>query len=139
VVSATDQPLGFSPGAAARLRTAAGRRVFVKAAGPEPNELTPIAHRREAKVAAALPDEAPVPRLLRSHDEGEGGWVVLVFEDVEGRNPTVPWREDELGRTLDTLADLADLLTPSPLPPGGVVGHASEWEVVGGRQHTGGR
>jgi len=133
VVSATNQPAGFSPGAAARLRTASGWRVFAKAAGPEPNELTPTAHRREAKVAAALPDEAPVPRLLWSHDEGECGWVVLVFEDVEGRNPTVPWREDELGRTLDALADLADLLTPSPLPPGGVVGHASEWEVVGGR------
>ena len=63
VVSATNQPAGFSPGAAARLRTASGWRVFAKAAGPEPNELTPTAHRREAKVAAALPDEAPVPRL----------------------------------------------------------------------------
>ena len=92
-VSATNQPAGFSPGAAVRLRTADGRRVFAKAAGPEPNALTPAAHRREAVVAAALPDEAPVSRLLWSHDEGEGGWVVLLFEDIEGRNPTVPWRD----------------------------------------------
>jgi hypothetical protein len=28
-----------------------------------------------------------VSRFLFSHDEGEGGWIVLVFEDVEGRNP----------------------------------------------------
>ena len=133
VISATNQTAGFSPGAAARLRTASGRRVFAKAAGPEPNKLTPAAHRREAKVAAALPDEAPVPRLLWSHDEGEGGWVVLLFEDVEGRNPTMPWRDTELDRTLGALSDLAQLLTPSPLPPEGVVGHAREWEVVGGR------
>jgi aminoglycoside phosphotransferase (APT) family kinase protein len=133
VVSATNQPAGFSPGAAARLRTASGWRVFAKAAGPEPNELTSAAHRQEARVAAALPEEAPVPRLLWSHDEGEGGWVVLIFEDVEGRNPEVPWRAAELRRTLDALAELSDFLTPSPLPPGGVVGHASEWEVVGGR------
>jgi aminoglycoside phosphotransferase (APT) family kinase protein len=133
VISAASQPAGFSPGVAARLRTGDGRRLFVKAAGPEPNELTPAAHRREAEIAAALPEEAPVPRLLWSHDEGEGGWVVLIFEDVEGRNPEVPWRAAELRRTLDGLSELSELLTPSPLPPGGVVGHASEWEVVGGR------
>ena len=133
VVSATNQSAGFSPGTAARLRTADGQKVFAKAAGPEPNALTPAVHRREAVVAAALPDEAPVPRLLWSHDEGESGWVVLLFEDIEGRNPTVPWRDEELGRTLVALSDLSDLLTPSPLPPCGVVGHASEWGVVGGR------
>jgi aminoglycoside phosphotransferase (APT) family kinase protein len=134
VVCAASQSAGFSPGVAARLRTADGRRVFVKAVGLEANALTPAAHRREAEVAAALPEEAPVPRLLWSHDEGEGGWVVLLFEDIEGRNPTLPWRDEELGRTLDALKDLADLLTPSLLPPEGMVGHASEWEVVGGRQ-----
>ena len=117
VVSVASQSAGFSPGVAARLRTADGRRVFVKAAGPEPNPLTPTAHRREARVAAVLPEEAPVPRLLWSHDEGEGGWVVLVFEDVEGRNPAVPWREEELDETLEALAALSELLTPSPLPP----------------------
>src|SRR3712207_8463013 len=72
VVSAASQSGGFSPGVAARLKTADGRRVFVKAAGPEPNPLTPTAHRQEARVAAALPAEVPVPRLLWSHDEGEG-------------------------------------------------------------------
>jgi len=83
-------------------------------------------------VAAALPEEAPVPRLLWSNEEGEGGWVVVLFEDVEGRNPTVPWLEEELSRTLEALANLSGFLTPSPLPPGGLVGHVSEWEVIGG-------
>ena len=131
VVSAASQSGGFSPGVAARLRTADGRRVFVKAAGPEPNPLTPALHRREARVAAALPEEAPVPRLLWSHDEGEGGWILLVFEDVEGKNPAVPWRAEELDETLEALAVLSELLTPSPLPPD-TVGAAGEWSVVSG-------
>jgi aminoglycoside phosphotransferase (APT) family kinase protein len=132
VVSATSQEAGFSPGVAARLLTADGRRFFAKAAGPKPNRLTPLAHRREAAVTAALPEEAPVPRLLWSHDEGEGGWVVVVFEDVEGRNPAVPWRADELDQTLDAIASLSELLTPSPLPREAVA-RAAGWEVVAGQ------
>jgi aminoglycoside phosphotransferase (APT) family kinase protein len=80
---------------------------------------------------AALPEEAPVPRLLWSHDEGEGGWIVLVFEDVEGRNPAVSWRAEELDETLEALVALSELLTPSPLPPD-AVGAAGEWSVVSG-------
>jgi aminoglycoside phosphotransferase (APT) family kinase protein len=132
VVSATSQEAGFSPGVAARLLTADGRRFFAKAAGPTPNRLTPLAHRREAAVTAALPEEAPVPRLLWSHNEGEGGWVVVVFEDVEGRNPAVPWRADELDQTLDAIASLSELLTPSPLPREAVA-RAAGWEVVAGQ------
>jgi aminoglycoside phosphotransferase (APT) family kinase protein len=36
VVLAATQPGGFSPGVAARLRTADGQRIFLKAVGPEP-------------------------------------------------------------------------------------------------------
>jgi aminoglycoside phosphotransferase (APT) family kinase protein len=133
VVSAESQSAGFSPGVAARLRTEDSRRVFLKAASPDPNPLTPEAHRREARITAALPEEAPVPRLLWSHDEGEGGWVVLLFEDVEGRNPAVPWRAEELDETLDALAALSELLTPSPLPPDAVAGAAGDWGEVAGR------
>jgi aminoglycoside phosphotransferase (APT) family kinase protein len=131
VVSAASQSAGFSQDVAARLGTEDGRHFFAKAAGPEPNPLTPAAHRREARVTAALPEEAPVPRLLHSHDEGVDGWIVLVFEDVEGRNPAVPWRSSELDHTLDTLASLSELLTPSPLPPG-LVGVVGDWEVICG-------
>ena len=60
VASAASQ----SAGVAARRRTADGRRVFAKAAGPEPNLLAPEVHRCEARVAAALPEETLVPRLL---------------------------------------------------------------------------
>jgi aminoglycoside phosphotransferase (APT) family kinase protein len=111
---------------AARLRAADGRRVFLKAVGPEPNPTAPRFHRREASIVAALPAAAPVPRLLWSHDEGDPGWVVLVFEDVEGQQPALPWRPDELTRVLDALRALAAALTPSPVPPA-VAGRADGW------------
>lgn len=114
VVAATSQPGGFSPGVAARLRAADGRRAFLKAAGPRPNPDTPVIHRREARIVAALPPAAPVPRLLWSYDEGPAGWVALAFEDVAGRQPDLPWREADLARALDALADLAACLTPAP-------------------------
>jgi aminoglycoside phosphotransferase (APT) family kinase protein len=131
VVAAESAPGGFSPGLAARLRTRDGRRVFVKAVGPEPNPDSAAMHRREVEVVGALPPEAPVPRLLWSYDEGEEGWVVLAFEDVDGRSPAEPWRSEELDRSLDALAALAGLLTPSPLPQT-TVGSPSDWPIVAG-------
>jgi Ser/Thr protein kinase RdoA (MazF antagonist) len=115
VVSAATQASGFSPGVAARLRTADGRRVFVKAVGPEPNPTTPGIHRREAHIVPLLPASAPVPRLLWTYDEGDGGWVLLAFEDIEGRHPREPWREEELDRVLEAMRQLARILTPAPV------------------------
>lgn len=114
VTEATTQAGGFSPGVAARLRTTSGRRVFLKAVGPEPNPESPAFHRREIIIAGALPTTAPVPRLLWSYDAG--GWVALLFEDIEGRQPQQPWRADELDRVLAALIDLSAALTPSPVP-----------------------
>jgi aminoglycoside phosphotransferase len=117
VGEAVTQPGGFSPGVAARLRLEDGRTVFVKAVGPEPNADSPGFHRREAQVAASLPPETPAPELLFAHDDGD--WVALVFEDVDGREPEMPWRRDELQRVLDAMTDLAAALTPAPIdaPP----------------------
>ena len=130
VVGAATQPTGFSPGVAARLTVDDGRRVFVKAVGPEPNSESPKIHRREIRIVADLPRAAPVPRLLRSYDEGEGGWVALVFEDVDGRHPMQPWRIDELDRVVTAMEELSMTLTPSPLPAT-VVGMASDEFVRG--------
>ena len=132
VVVAVTQPTGFSPGVAAWLTTDDGRRVFVKAAGPEPNADTPKMHRREISAVTALPGASPVPRLLWSYDEGEGGWVVLVFEDVDGRHPIQPWRIDELDRVVAAMEDLSTLLTPSPLPAD-MIGTAGDEFVRGWR------
>jgi aminoglycoside phosphotransferase (APT) family kinase protein len=112
VVEAVTQPGGFSPGAAARLRLADGRRAFVKAVGPEPNADSPRAHRAEARTMAGLPRSAPAPRLLWSLDRH--GWVALAFEDVDGAHPTLPWRPGELHRVLEMVATMTADLTPAP-------------------------
>jgi aminoglycoside phosphotransferase (APT) family kinase protein len=74
-----------------------------------------VIYRREARIVAALLTAVPVPRLLWTIDEGADGWVVLAFEDVEGRNPALPWRAEELDRVLATMTALAARLTPSPV------------------------
>ena len=136
VVSAVSQPTGFSPGVAARLTAEDGRRVFLKALGPEPNVDSPEMHRRESRIVPALSAVAAVPRLMWSYDEGEGGWVALVFEDVDGRHPMRPWRTDELHRVVAAMEDLSLLLTPSPVPVS-IAGRASDvfaTEILGWRR-----
>jgi aminoglycoside phosphotransferase (APT) family kinase protein len=113
VVEAVTQPGGFSPGLAARLRLNDGRRVFVKAVSQTANPDTPVMHRREARIVAALPATAPVPRLLWMYDEG--GWVALAYEDVAGRHPGAPWTEADLVMVVNALKRMSIDLTPSPI------------------------
>jgi aminoglycoside phosphotransferase (APT) family kinase protein len=113
VVSAVTQPGGFSPGVAARLVCASGSRAFVKAVSTEANPRSPDMHRREARITAALPPEAPAPRLLASYDDGT--WVALVLEDIDGRHPHLPWQPAELRGVIDMVDELFDDLTPCPL------------------------
>ncbi|MFI7343295.1 phosphotransferase family protein [Streptomyces sp. NPDC050085] len=113
VEEAVTQPGGFSPGVAARVRLADGRRAFVKAVSAETNPHSPALHRAEAKNAAALPSDVPAPRLLAAYDDGT--WVALAFEDVAGKQPEVPWNQGELTRVLDAVEELARTLTPAPL------------------------
>ncbi|MGW0802095.1 aminoglycoside phosphotransferase family protein [Nonomuraea sp. NPDC002799] len=117
VVAADTQPGGFSPAAAVRLRTEGGRCAFVKAVGPEPNPDTPGIYRAELKIAAMLPASLPAPRLLTGFEVA--GWVALVFEDIDGAHPALPWRRGELDRVLAAVGEMSALLTPAPIdaPP----------------------
>ncbi len=135
VLCAATQPTGFSPGIAAVLTTDDDRQLFIKAVAPAPNPITPTMHRQEIKVVSAMPDDAPVPRLLWSYDEGKDGWVALIFEHVEGRHPEQPWRVEELDSVIVALEDVGATLTPSPLPTS-IVGTASDMfatEICGWR------
>jgi aminoglycoside phosphotransferase (APT) family kinase protein len=131
VVDATTQPGGFSPGMAARMRLADGRRVFVKAVSEAANPDTPEMHRREALIVSALPRSAPVPRLQWIHDEE--GWVALAFDDVDGRHPGDPWTEADLTLVVAALQKMAADLTPSPIDTDATASRALERGVNGWR------
>ncbi|SEC63262.1 Phosphotransferase enzyme family protein [Streptomyces sp. 2231.1] len=130
VVRAVTQSGGFSPGVAARVRTAAGGTGFVKAVSAAANPDSPALHRREARIADALPAGVPAPRLLGSYDDGT--WVALVFEEVTGRQPHVPWQPAELRRVLDAVTLLTRTADRAPLvaPP---VGEALADDFTGWR------
>ena len=81
--SAASQPGGFSPGLAARLLLADGRRVFAKAVSGIPFSVD--FYRREADIAGRLPARVAAPRLLWS-----GGWGRLDGADLRGRRRAQP-------------------------------------------------
>lgn len=113
VVEAVTQPGGFSPGTADRVRTADGRRAFVKAVSPALNERSAELARWEIRASASLPRTAPVPGLLGAFDDDD--WVVLVFEDVDGAQPRTPWSKTDLDAALTALDELAAAATPTPV------------------------
>jgi hypothetical protein len=130
VTAARTQPGGYSPGAAARLELAGGGRAFAKAVGPELNPDSPGIYRAEARIAAALPPAVPAPEFLGVIEDG--GWVLLLFEDIDGTTPALPWRPPELARVLAAMTDLAAALTPAPVA-------APEVAEMHGRSFTGWR
>src|SRR5260221_12146680 len=70
IVSVTNQRGGFSPGVAARIETADGRRVFIKVGGPRPNPDVPAIYRREVGMARGCSPDSPVARLPLPFGEG---------------------------------------------------------------------
>jgi hypothetical protein len=142
VVEAVSQSTGFSPGVATHLRLADGRALFVKAVSSAANPDAPRMHRREARIVGVMPEHLPVPRLRWFYDgddgEDDSGWVVLAFDVAHGRHPEQPWRLDQLELVLDGLAELAERLTPSPLPRGTarLAGHTLARHVCGWQQLT---
>lgn len=116
IEAAQSQEHGFSPAVAARLLLAGGRRVFVKAIGPDDETGAPGGqgfYRREAEVTSQLPKTAPWPTLLGWWEAED--WVVLLFEDLDGHNPHMPWRRDQLDRVLAAIDAMARAATPSPV------------------------
>lgn len=114
VVTAVSQSGGFSPGSADRVVTADGRRAFVKAVSSIQNERSPSLHRAEANVVGQLPSNSYVPALLGVYDDG--AWVGLVFEDLDGHAPALPWNAAELEAAMTTLRQMARDFTPNPVP-----------------------
>lgn len=72
--------------------------MFVKAAGSVLNALSPVMHRREAEVLAALPAGFPAPDLMGVADDGD--WVAIVISWIDGQMPTPPVTANECVRIL---------------------------------------
>jgi aminoglycoside phosphotransferase (APT) family kinase protein len=123
VIEAETQQGGFSPGVAARVACANGARWFVKAASADLNPDTPRLHRQEASVLASLDPviaakQLPVPRLKGTTELGS--WFALIIDDVAGRQPTLPWQDEQLDLVLASLGQLAAALTPAPVEVPGI-------------------
>lgn len=114
IVLAVTQVGGFSPGAAVRVVCANGRRAFVKAVGACLNPDTVNLNRAEIIALQLLPEGLPAPRLLASYDDD--GWVALVLEDIDGRQPDLPWTSDDVAATAATLAAVARTPAHEALP-----------------------
>ncbi|MCB7138019.1 phosphotransferase [Cellulosimicrobium marinum] len=105
VVESTSVASGFSPGLASVVELDDGQRLFVKAARSADAPFAADLHRAEARIATRLPREIPAPRFAWGH--GDGDWIVLAFEVVDGHVPATPWDPDELDRVLALLSVLA--------------------------------
>ncbi len=112
VVEATTQGGGYTPGFASVLRCADGSRHFVKAASTKAQRASAASYREEARRLAAMPPDAPAPRLQWLHDADD--WVVLGIEHVASRAPHRPWTAADLAASLDLLERTAAALTPAP-------------------------
>ena len=112
VVEAISQGAGFTPGFASVLVGDDGSRHFVKAASTRAQRMFADAYREEARKLAALPDDAPAPRLLWLIDAED--WVVLEIEHVAARAPRRPWSPADLDRCLAMTTEMATALTPVP-------------------------
>ncbi|MDP9181309.1 MAG: phosphotransferase, partial [Actinomycetota bacterium] len=114
VVRSESQSGGFSPGVAARVHGPDGEQAFVKAVSTDANPATPEMHRDEARFTALLPPNHPSPRLLGSYDDGT--WVALVLEAVDGRPPSHPWNEQDLGAAVEAIVRQAGVRAVPELP-----------------------
>ncbi|MCZ2819677.1 phosphotransferase [Modestobacter sp. VKM Ac-2977] len=117
VVHVSPRTGGFSPGPAVVVTCADGGRAFVKAVGTPLNPDTPALLRTEAAVTAALPAGLPAPRL-RAHlewAEDADEWVALVFDEVDGACPTLPWTAATATRVLTGVSSFAERATPCPV------------------------
>lgn len=112
VTAAVDCAGGFSPGPAARVVTATGRRAFVKAVGAELNPDSPGLLRSEIAALSAIPPHPCVPRVYATYDDGD--WVALLLEEVRGDLPVRPWTLDAVDRVADAFESLQEVLDPCP-------------------------
>lgn len=106
---------GYSPTPTFRLKLADGRRAFFKAASPDSTPFAQIAHGREERVYAELPELIAgwAPRLLGSF--GRDNWRVMLLEDL-GPKSAPPWTATLARSVARALAEFHAATVGRPLP-----------------------
>lgn len=117
VTWATSAGGGFTRGFAGVLSTAAGERVFVKAASLVEQRHLSDWYAREAALTAELPPAVPAARPRWTLTTA--GYFVLCLDAVDGRMPALPWIPGELNAALAAWASAAAALRR---PPPGLAG-----------------
>lgn len=113
---------GLMPGLAAVLHAEDGQRWFLKAAPPD----SPARHlfERELTANAGLPEEAPAPRLRHARDTG---WIVLVFNHVDGRHADLSPGSPDLPGVVNMVRAVGTLSARDDAPD--VAGHVTELQM----------
>ncbi|MCO8277128.1 aminoglycoside phosphotransferase family protein [Actinoplanes sp. TRM 88003] len=106
IVGSRDVHGGMSPGPAAVLRLADGRRVFVKAVSRAVSEPSHRFYQREAVALAALPVETPAPVLLGSIEVTTEG-VIRIAAAAKGAREAAGAARPETGGEGAGAADIA--------------------------------
>nr|MDT0662377.1 phosphotransferase [Micromonospora sp. DSM 115978] len=113
VVWASTAQGGFTRGFAGVLDTAAGDRVFVKAASLADQRHLTDYYAREAAISAVLPGDLRVARPRWTLTVA--GYYVICLDAIDGHLPALPWDPAELDATLTGYAAVAaGLATPPP-------------------------
>jgi hypothetical protein len=112
VIWATTAAGGFTRGFAAVLDTAAGDRVFVKAATLTDQRHLSDQYAREAAISAALPAGLRVARPRWTLTLA--GYFVICLDAIDGRMPGLPWAPADLDATLAGYAEVAAALARPP-------------------------
>lgn len=102
---------GIMPGLATRLHTT-DRDAFVKAVPASSSAAGQ--YRRELESNQALPAAVPAPRMRWGTETG--GWIVMVFDYIPGREADLSPGSPDLPAVLTTVERLANTLTPCPWP-----------------------
>lgn len=112
VIEATSAGGGFTRGFASVLRTAAGERVFVKAARLDTERHLVDWYTHEAAITAAMPASVRVARPRWSLTAG--GYVAVGMDAVDGHIPALPWKPAELTAALEAWGTVAAALREPP-------------------------
>jgi phosphotransferase family enzyme len=114
IVAHADLHGGMSPGPAAGLRLADGRRVFVKAVSAEVRAHNHRMIRQEAGILDALPESVPAPRRLATVEHGP--WIALATTWAPGETRAL-WTDASIAAVARACRTASEHRAPDALPP----------------------